>query len=142
LPPFLFFFLPGPRQVRKKFNFCDETISSPRQGLEEPGMFGIVFQDGPYLPNCVIQALLKVHEGLRTPNLLSKFLARHNFADPAHQNTQDFGRLGLKLYGIAIAAELSVAAIEFKSTEAYTSRGPRLRIQAISTRESDRWGSR
>jgi hypothetical protein len=46
------------------------------------------------------------------------FCPRNYFSRPAHQHSQDLGRLWLKLYGHTVAAQFSAAEIQLKAVKA------------------------
>src|SRR5262249_25312951 len=78
---------------------------------------GLVAQRLANLANAEIQALIEVHEGIGTPDLLADLVAGDNFTAAAHQHLQDFGRLRRQLHEVLVPAELPGPPLELEGGE-------------------------
>jgi hypothetical protein len=75
---------------------CNEAVTVPGQRLYVAGVLGRVHQSRPDLTDGLIEAVLKVHEGLSRPELLAQFLPRDDFPRSLHQQSQHLEGLFLQ----------------------------------------------
>jgi hypothetical protein len=76
------------------FPRAEENGSPPRQRLDKMRRVGIVTQGLADLPDAEIQALLEVHKGVITPDVLADFGSRQDFSATAGQQFEQPERLG------------------------------------------------
>src|ERR1041385_9236739 len=71
----------------------DEAVATPGQGLDVSGGLCIIVQRCPDLPDAEVQPILKIHEGVASPDLRLQLVTGYRLAGAAGQNRQHSGSL-------------------------------------------------
>jgi hypothetical protein len=89
-----------------------------RQSFNEARARGRVAQGRSQTVDGSVQAMVEIDEGVRGPESLANPLTGHYLSRMFQQHYQDLEWLVLKLYFIALLAQLAQARINLKDTEA------------------------
>src|SRR5690348_17008371 len=72
-----------------RFDWCDQSVSAPRQSFDVIGMVRIVSERLAQDRHCNVNASIEFHDGIVRPKNLPDFLAGDNFALPLQQDSQN-----------------------------------------------------
>src|SRR5690348_18371417 len=72
-----------------RFDWCDQSVSAPRQSFDVLGMVLIVSERLAQDRHCHVNASIEFYDGIVRPKNLPNFLAGHNFASPLQQDSQN-----------------------------------------------------
>ena len=99
-------------------NRGDEPISASRQCLNKSRVIGRISQRLPQLVDRRVQTVVEINEGIGRPVLGAKVFAIHHFTGPLQQDREDMKGLFLQLDPHALLAQLSLAHVHLKHSEA------------------------
>src|SRR5208283_2449490 len=79
--------------VRDVCNRSDKAVSAPRNGFNEPGIIRIIRQCLTQFVDRDTKPMLKIHERVRRPQLLTQLLAGNYFSSTSQKDSQNTERL-------------------------------------------------
>ena len=107
------------------FDLRDKPVSPAWKRFDVSGRTCRVAQNVAHTRHRVVQAVVKIHEGIRRPDLHAKLFPCHQVASPLQQSRQHLQRLPLKPELYTALTQFASAGIEFKDVEAQHAGGRR-----------------
>jgi hypothetical protein len=104
--------------IDRSNNRNDKSISTPRNGLDEPGVIRIVVQGLPQLRYRCTQALAEFNKRISRPKTLLENFAAHNLARILKKKQEQLERLLLQFDAVAMAKKFSRLRMDFEDAEA------------------------
>jgi hypothetical protein len=95
----------------------DEAVTAPRDGFNVARPLGRIAKHVTKLFYGCIQAIVRVHEGTRRPQLFLQLLAGDDLSPSFHQQQQDFKRLVLEAHSEAILPQFAGARVHLEAVE-------------------------
>lgn len=102
---------------RRSVDWADKAISSPVQGLDKPGVVGIISQRLTQLLYRGVQAQVEIDERVLRPKALPQFFPSDDLIGAFQQHDQNLKRLVRELDPYAGLAQLACLQIELEKAE-------------------------
>jgi len=99
------------------FDLCKEAVTASRNGFHEAGAFGGIPERVTDFVYRFIQTVIEIHESVRGPELLLKFLASYDLAGTFQQHGQELEGLLLQPDAQAMFAQFSSAKIHLENSK-------------------------
>ena len=96
------------------FDVREEAVAAAGHGFDKAGTLGGIAQGLTDLVDRFVEPVVEIHERVRGPELLRKFLARYDLAGVLEQHRQDSERLLLKPDSQAVLAQFTRTKIHLE----------------------------